>query len=519
MAAVVRGLVGSAGRRILPGSTARQKRAAAMTTVRTRFAPSPTGALHIGGARTALFNWAYARGRGGQFLLRIEDTDRERSKPEHEVAIIEGFRWLGIGWDEGPDVGGPYGPYRQTERIARHMEVARELIAKGAAYRCFATNAELDALRAEQEARKETPRYDGRYRTLDPREAERRAAAGEPYTIRFRVPAGETVFEDRIRGTVRFAHADVDDWVMVRADGAPTYNFVCVCDDADMRITHVIRGEEHLVNTPKQILLFQALGLPAPSYAHLPLMLGTDGKKMSKRTGDTALVAYRDQGHPPEAVVNFLCLQGWSLDGEHEVFGLDELVRHFDVDDVSKGGSIFDIEKLTWLSGEYLRKEPLARTLERSVPFLERAGLATAADVAAAHAWWLLAIECIRERVRTYAEVPTKLAFLFAPDAHLPFDPKAEAGTRKNPDAARILVELAGWLADVAESDWRREGLGGALKDWCTRTGHKPGAVFQPLRTALTGEGGGPELADVLVLLGRARAVARVRAAGARLAV
>jgi glutamyl-tRNA synthetase len=489
-----------------------------MTTVRTRFAPSPTGSLHIGGARTALFNWAYAKGRGGQFLLRIEDTDRERSKPEHERAIIEGFDWLGIRWDEGPDVGGPCGPYRQTERVARHMEIAAQLLESGAAYRCFATAEELDALRADQEARKETPRYDGRYRSLPIAEAKRRAAAGEPFTIRFRMPDGETVFDDQIRGTVRFAHADVDDWVMVRADGAPTYNFVCVCDDADMRISHVIRGEEHLVNTPKQILLFRALGLTPPSYAHLPLMLGTDGKKMSKRTGDTALVAYRDQGHPPEAVVNFLCLQGWSLDGEHEVFGLDELVKHFDVANVSKGGSIFDVEKLTWLSGEYLRKEPLERTLERSVPFLEQAGLATAADVAARRDWWRHAIESVRERVRTYAEVPIKLSFLFAPDDHLPFDPKAEATMRKNADAARILGGVAEALGALPGTSWRRDTLATELKDWCTRTGFKPGAVFQPLRTALTGEAGGPELADVLVLLGVERAQRRLHAAVRRLA-
>ncbi|MEZ5976809.1 MAG: glutamate--tRNA ligase [Planctomycetota bacterium] len=488
-----------------------------MSEVRTRFAPSPTGALHIGGARTALFNWAYARGRGGRFVLRIEDTDRERSRREHEDAILEGFRWLGIDWDEGPDVGGPYGPYRQSERLERHHAIAQELLADGRAYRCFATPQELDDLRAAQEARKETPRYDGRYRDLPREESDRRAAAGEPFTVRFRVPEGETTIRDSIRGDVRFAHAELDDWIMVRTDGSPTYNFVCVCDDADMRITHVVRGEEHLVNTPKQVLLFAALGLAAPQYAHLPLILGTDGKKMSKRTGDTALVAYRDAGHPPEAVVNFLCLQGWSLDGEHEVFDLATLVREFDVEDVSKGGSIFDIDKLSWLSGEYLRSEPLDRTLDRSVPFLERAGLADGAAVERDREWWRLAIESIRERVRTYAEVPAKLEYLFAPDEEVPFDPAAEAGTRKHAGASTTLAELAQFVPTIPDAKWSREELPAVLKAWCAEGGRKVGAVFQPVRTALTGQAGGPELADVFVLLGRDRAVTRLRAAAGRL--
>lgn len=493
-----------------------------MTTVRTRFAPSPTGALHIGGARTALFNWAVARRSGGAFVLRIEDTDPERSKREYEDAILEGFRWLGIDWDEGPDVGGEHGPYRQSERVERHREIANRLLAEGLAYRCFATAEELAELRARQEANKETPRYDGRYRDFDPAEAERRAAAGEPFTIRFKVPGRDdteaaTVFDDAIRGTVRFAHAEVEDWIMVRTDGSPTYNFVCVCDDSDMRITHVVRGEEHLVNTPKQILLFRALGLEPPTFAHLPLILGTDGKKMSKRTGDTALEAYREQGHPPEALVNFLCLQGWAIDGEREVFSREELVENFELSSVSKGGSVFDPDKLEWLSGEYLRSEPLERTLERAAVFLERAGLLTDGDLEARRDFWLLAIDAIRERVRRYAEVPERLAFLFAPDRTLPFDPKAEAKTRKNTEAAQILGDLRAFLAQLDAGRYTRDSLGGALKDWAGEAGHKLGAVFQPLRLALTGEAGGPELADVLVLLGRERALARLDAAVERL--
>ncbi|MEO0662216.1 MAG: glutamate--tRNA ligase, partial [Planctomycetota bacterium] len=298
-----------------------------MTDLRVRIAPSPTGTVHLGLCRTALFNWAYAKKRGGTFVLRIEDTDKERSTQESERAILEGLRWLGVEWNEGPDKDGPHGPYRQSERAGMHAEVAERLLSEGHAYRCFCTPEELSELRAAQEARKETPRYDGRYRDLDRAESDRRAAAGEPFALRFRVPDGETTIPDLVRGDVRFDHAEVDDWVMVRTSGAPTYNFVVVCDDIAMKISHVFRGEEHLVNTPKQVLLYRALELEPPRFGHLPLMLGTDRKKLSKRTGDTALGDYIANGYPREAIVNFLCLQGWALDGETEVFDVATFVE------------------------------------------------------------------------------------------------------------------------------------------------------------------------------------------------
>ena len=379
--------------------------------IRVRFAPSPTGKLHIGGARTALFNWAYARGRGGRFLLRIEDTDRERSTAEYERAILEGLRWLGMEWDEGPDVGGPHAPYRQTEREPLHRAVAERLLAGGWAYRCFCSAERLEQLREAQAARREKPAYDGLCRGLDAGESARRVAAGEPAVLRFRVPDGETRFTGLIRGEVVFQNREVDDWVMVRSDGAPTYNFVVVCDDSAMEITHVIRGEEHLTNTPKQLLLYGALGVPAPTFAHLPLMLGTDGKKLSKRTGDTALQDYRDKGFPPEAVMNFLCLQGWALDEKTEVFSLDELVRNFDVVDVSKGGSIFDVDKFHWLAGEYIRRDSLERVAERCTPFVVAAGLATEAELAARRAWYLAVVRTEQERITTYGDHRVAMAF------------------------------------------------------------------------------------------------------------
>jgi glutamyl-tRNA synthetase len=308
--------------------------------IRVRFAPSPTGKLHIGGARTALFNWAYARRHGGVFLLRIEDTDPERSTKEFEAAILEGLAWLGIGWDEGPDVGGPHAPYHQSQRIARHREFAARLLAEGRAYRCFCTKERLEQMHAEQ------PQwtYDQRCRSIPAAEAAARAEAGEPATLRFGVPAGTTRFGDLIRGEMSFENREVEDWVMVRTDGTPTTTSGRLRRHRHAH-HHVFRGEEHLVNTPKQVLLYRALGAPTPEFGHLPLMLGTDRKKLSKRTGDTALQDYADKGFPREAVVNFLCLQGWALNGTQEIFSVEDLVAHFDIKDVTKAGAIFDNDK------------------------------------------------------------------------------------------------------------------------------------------------------------------------------
>jgi glutamyl-tRNA synthetase len=335
-------------------------------TPRLRFAPSPTGHLHIGGARTALFNWAYARRTGGKFLLRIEDTDRERSLPEYERSILEGLRWMGLDWDEGPDVGGEHGPYRQSERMGRYRAAADELLARGTAYRCFCTAERLDALREERTRAGQNPAYDGRCRTLDPAESARRHAAGEPAVVRFRVPEGRTHLTDLIRGEVVFDNRDVEDWVMVRTSGDPIYNFVVVVDDVDMAITHVLRGEEHLTNTPKQVLLYEAFGRTPPVFGHLPLMLGKDKKKLSKRTGDTSLQDYRDKGYPPEAVLNFLSLQGWALDDKTTIFPVEQLVERFDPKDVSPSGSIFDPDKFLWMAGEYVRLDSVERVRARA---------------------------------------------------------------------------------------------------------------------------------------------------------
>ena len=483
--------------------------------MRLRFAPSPTGQLHIGGARTALFNWAYARRHGGTFLLRIEDTDPERSRREYEDAILEGLAWLGLDWDEGPQKGGPHGPYRQSERAESHLGVAGQLRRAGWAYPCFCSKERLDALRAEQESRKQTPRYDGRCRDLAEDDARARIEAGEPFVLRFRCPEGETTFRDLIRGQVTFQNAEVDDWVMVRTDGTPTYNFVCVCDDAAMEITHVVRGEEHLVNTPKQILLFGVLGAPAPIYAHLPLMLGTGGRKMSKRDGDTALTDYRDKGYPPEAVLNFLALQGWALDGETEVFPREVLVENFDLAKVGKGGSVFDPEKFRWMAGEYVRSEPLAQTTDRALPFLAAAGLQRGDQT---REWLERAVGTVRERVQLYGEIPDQLAYLFQDDDAVVYEEKAEANARKHGEVGlSALKDLAAWVDGPLRDGVASERLASDLKAWVKERGVTFPLVFQPLRCALTGKPGGPELSDVMLLLGADAVARRLDAALARL--
>ncbi|MEM7310700.1 MAG: glutamate--tRNA ligase [Planctomycetota bacterium] len=486
--------------------------------VRLRFAPSPTGKLHVGGARTALFNWAYARRHGGEFLLRVEDTDPERSKPEYETAILEGLRWLGIEWDEGPDVGGAFGPYRQSERAERYLAVATALYKAGWAYRCFCPPERLTELREGQRARGETPRYDGHCRDLDDAEAKARMEAGERPVLRFRVPEGETRFQDLIRGDVTFQNAEVDDWVMVRADGTPTYNFVVVCDDAAMEITHVFRGEEHLTNTPKQVLLYNALGLDQPSFGHFPLMLGKDKKKLSKRTGDTALQDYRDNGYPPEAVLNFLALQGWALDDKTDVFSAEQLVANFDIRSVSKAGAIFDPDKFLWMSGEYLRADSVERIADRALPYLVERGLVAAADVEPGgpkRDWYVAAVALVQERISLYADVPDKLAWLFAADDAVEYAEKAEKNAKKH--GPEHLTAYLDWLRPRVESGVDAAALRDATKEWIGEHGLKFPMLFQPLRCALTGEPGGPDLFDTMTALGAESTLARIEAGLGRL--
>jgi len=488
-----------------------------LTTPRLRFAPSPTGHLHIGGARTALFNWAWARRTGGKFLLRIEDTDKERSKDEYERSILAGLRWLGVEWDEGPDVGGPFGPYRQSEKYPRYHAAAEELVAKGAAYPCFCSAERLEKLREEKSARNENPAYDGHCRTLAPSEAARRRAAGEPCVIRFKVPEGKTRLLDLIRGEVVFDNKEVEDWVMVRSSGDPIYNYVVVIDDIDMQITHVMRGEEHLTNTPKQVLLYQAFGKTPPIFAHLPLMLGADKKKLSKRTGDTSLQDYRDKGYPSEAVMNFLALQGWALDDKTTVFSKEQLIERFDPKDVSPAGAVFDPEKFLWMSGEYIRHQTTELVAERSAPYVVAAGLATAEELARDRARFHAAVAAEKERIKLYAELPARIAYLFAADEAVSYAEDALAAVKKHANRVATLTSYQEWLAPRLEP-LEPPRLREETKAWVKAQNLAMPALFQPLRCALTGALGGVDLFDAMALLGAARVRARLASALTRLA-
>lgn len=486
--------------------------------VRVRFAPSPTGSLHVGGARTALFNWAYARRQGGEFLLRIEDTDPERSTQAFELAILEGLRWLGIDWDEGPDIGGPCAPYHQSQRIGRHKELALKLAETGHAYCCFCSRERIEQLNQEQAARKENSAYDGLCRKLARAEADARAAAGEPFTLRFAVPAGQTRFHDHVRGEMVFDNKEVEDWVMVRSDGNPTYNFVVVCDDIDMRITHVLRGEEHLVNTPKQVLLYKAFGVSPPEFGHLPLMLGTDRKKLSKRTGDTALQDYRERGFPKEAVVNFLCLQGWALNGTTEIFSVQDLIDNFDIKDVNKAGAVFDIDKFLWMAGEYIRRDSLEHVAEMCAPYVIRKSLMTAEEIAAKRTWFLAVVAGEKERIRTYSELADRIAYLFVEDEQLVYSPEAEKNARKHAERAKTLKAFLDWIRPQTQGSLDPAVLREASKHWTQEQGLKLPQLLQPLRCALTGASSGPDIYDVMQWLGTARTIRRLELGIERLA-
>jgi glutamyl-tRNA synthetase len=377
----------------------------------------------------------------------------------------------------------------------------------------------LDALREGQSARKEKPAYDRKCAGLSQAEVDAQLAAGGRAVIRFRVPEGETRFVDLVRGEVVFNNKEVDDWVMVRADGMPIYNFVVVCDDIDMRISHVFRGEEHLVNTPKQVLLYRALGAEVPEFGHLPLMLGTDGKKLSKRTGDTALQDYHERGYPKQAIVNFLCLQGWALNGTTEIFSIDDLVANFDIKDVTKGGAIFDIDKFQWMSGEYIRKESLEQLADHCAPYVVQAGVATAEQLAQRRAWYLQAVRGEQERIRTYADLPAKIAYLFVADDAVVFEADAEKNARKQSAAGSTLADYRTWLAERTADSVDPAALREATRAWVAERGLKMPALFQPLRCALTGQAGGPDLFELIELLGREHALARIDSAIRRLSV
>jgi glutamyl-tRNA synthetase len=465
--------------------------------MRLRFAPSPTGYLHVGGARTAIFNWLLARKEGGVFVLRIEDTDRERSSEAHTQAILDGLTWLGLDWDEGP--------YFQSEGVERHRQAALRLLEEGKAYRDFS---DPEAVRTEARDRQMHPSRVAREhaQALGEVEAARRAEAGEPHAIRFRVPDGETVFHDLVHGEMRFGNDDIDDLVVLRSDGTPVYNLAVVSDDAEMRITHVLRGDDHLSNTPKQVLLYRALALPEPVFAHVPMILGPDGKKLSKRHGVTAVGDYAKEGILPEAMLNFLALLGWSPGDDREFMTAEELTEAFSTDRLLKASSVFDIEKLQWLNGRHMSVRPDAELAEhirerlRDEPSFRPSLLEDAA-------WRSSLLEVIKVRARTLDELADQ-ARPFLCDA-LHYEPKAvEKNWLKDPESAVERLERV-W-GGVEDADWSAEELEARLRGLAEEMEIGAGKLIHPLRVALTGNMASPGIFDVLVLLGRARVAERV---------
>jgi glutamyl-tRNA synthetase len=471
------------------------------TPLRVRFAPSPTGYLHVGGARTALHNWLLARKYGGAFLLRIEDTDRARSTDESTRAIFEGLEWLGLTWDEEVTY--------QGANLARHQHDAQQLLDSGAVYRCFCTPAELDERRKEAESRGEAFKYDRRCDRLSPDEIQRRVAAGDPFVLRFRVPDGSTEWDDLVHERITFPNKDIEDFVILRSDGTPIYNMAVVSDDIAAGITVVMRGDDHISNTPKQILLYRSLGAQLPVFAHLPMIHGTDGKKLSKRHGAMAVGDYRHQGILPTAMDNFLALLGWSPGGDREVMTIAELIEHFSTDGLLKKASVFDLKKLEWMNGQHLNMLPLADVEPLITPAIVQAGLATSDWLAANRTWYTTLLELLRVRSRTVDDVVRQAAPYFGDAVEL--DADAVAKQWKDPTTADLLAESRSALAAVSE--WSAPPLEEALRGVAERRGIGAGKLFQPLRVALTGSAVSPGIFDVLTLLGRDRSLSRIDAA------
>ena len=471
---------------------------------RLRFAPSPTGYLHVGGARTALFNWLYAKKFGGQFLLRIEDTDKARSTDESTRAIFEGLEWLRLLWDEEV--------VYQGANLERHRADAERMLANGTAYRCFCTQAELAERRAAAEANKESFKYDRRCDRLDKAEVERRVTAGVPFTLRFRVPEGTTAWDDMVHGTIEFPNKDIEDFIILRADGTPIYNMAVVSDDIAMRITLVMRGDDHISNTPKQIMLYRALDAELPRFAHLPMIHGLDGKKLSKRHGATAVGDYQHLGILPGAMLNFLALLGWSPGNDIEVMTLEEMVALFDPAGLQKKAAVFDPKKLEWMNGQHLSRIETGELAAIVSPALEAAGLTTESELDARRAWYLALLELLKVRARTVDDIVRQAGPYFRDD--ITYDPDAVAKQWKDrPGTAALLSAVHGALA--AMPGWEAGTMEETLRALADQLGFgdKAGKLFQPMRVALTGLGVSPGIFDVLIMLGRDRSLARIDAA------
>jgi glutamyl-tRNA synthetase len=475
--------------------------AATGAPVRCRFAPAPSGSLHVGNVRSALFSWLWARRNGGTFVLRVEDTDASRVTEEAFQGVLADLRWLGLDWDEGPEAGGPYGPYRQSERLDIYAAKAAELIGSGQAYRCYCTAEELEERKRAQMARGEAPGYDGRCRTLADTERTAFEAAGRTSVVRFRMPEHEWVLEDLVKGEVRWAADQLKDFVLVRSDGSPVFLLAVAVDDMLMEITHVVRGDDLLTAAPRNIAVIDALGGAAPTYAHVPQVLGPDRKPLSKRHGSTSVEAFREQGYLPEALINHLALLGWSADGETTFFSREELIDKFDLARVSSNPAAFDTDKLMFMNNHYIQQLDPDDLAARCVHFLTASGLSVDP------ALLTKAMPMVRERMKTLTEAPELLRFLFTDDI-VPNE-KAVGLIAKAPQG------YLGRVADTLEAvePWSAEPIKAALDLLAEREGLNRTKAFQPVRAAVTGSNISPPLPESLELLGKERTLVRLRAA------
>jgi glutamyl-tRNA synthetase len=479
--------------------------------IRVRFAPSPTGYLHVGGARTALFNWLLARRHGGAFVLRIEDTDVERSSAEMVEGILDGLRWLGLDWDEGPKIGGPCGPYYQSGRLDRYRAAARQLVASGSAYYCYCSADLLKSKRDAAEREGRTWRYDRTCLQVTRDEVAALERQGKPRAVRFRVPEGPITFDDLVHGPIEFAGADVEDFVILRSDGHPTYHLSVVSDDVEMRMTHVVRGDDHISNTPKQLLLYQAIGAPVPQFAHVPLILGTDRKRLSKRHGATSVMEYARQGYLPEAMVNFLALLGWSPGTDQEVFTREELVDRFSLEGISGGSAVFNPEKLDWFNQQHLLRLAPHELAARVKPWLEAEGVWDQAYLGDRHAWFFAVLDLLKPRAKKLEDFLTVGRFFFTD--LIEYDRDAVA--RHLGDRAMIghLAAVDKALARLAAFD--AASIEEALRATADARGVKAPALIHAVRVAVTGKAASPGLFEVVSLIGRERTHVRLLAAAA----
>jgi glutamyl-tRNA synthetase len=474
-------------------------------TPRVRFAPSPTGYLHVGGARTALFNWLYARHSGGAFILRIEDTDVERSSTDMVTGILDGLRWLGLTWDEGPDVGGPHAPYFQSQRLERYRAAAARLLESGRAYRCYCTPERLRAERERAEQRGQAWQYDRACLQLRDEEKSRLDAAGTSHAVRFLVREGRTAFDDAVKGRIEFDTAHIEDFVILRSDRHPTYHLSVVVDDVDMEITDVIRGDDHISNTPKHVLLFEAFGAPVPRFAHVPLILGADKKRLSKRHGATSVMDYANRGYLADAMVNFLALLGWSPSDDRELMTRAELIETFTLGNISGGNAVFNTEKLDWMNAQYLARMPIGELALRVRQLLDAAGLGDSA-LLRDDARLARLIELLRPRAKRLSDFVEQARPLLNPSVE--YDPVAVEKAFPTAEVAEHLAALSRALAEVSPFD--EPHVETVVRGTAAERGVKAGTLIQAARVALTGRAASPGLFEMIVLLGRAETVARL---------